>query len=525
MMERDRHRLEPGCTPWHKEPAMRRLRDGCLALLLWVGSVTAAEPQGRLVQEIWEAAYLEGGKAGYVHTRTRELDQDGRKLLRTTTELNLTVKRFNNTLTLRAETGTDETPEGKVTGVSMRQFLGQKQDLVLTGTVLGGNKLRVKVEGSKRLEDTIPWDDQVVGLYRQERLFREHKVKPGDQFRYQIFEPQLSAVLGIRVVAKDYEVVEVFKTKTSLLRVEAVADKIQNVQLPPSIYWLDKTTLAPVRSELDIPGLGKLVLYRGTERQVKTGDSTARVDIGFSQLIRLNRTIRNPYQTQAAVYRLKLQGDEDPLAAVAQDARQEIKILKGNTFELHIRAHRGPQPNAQPDKVAPKEFLHSSFFITSDDDRVKDHARRAVGTSTDPWEKALRIEKWVHENMDLKNFSEAFATASEAARSREGDCTEHAVLAAAMCRAVGVPSRTALGLLYVDSPRGPAMGYHMWTEVWVKGQWLPIDATLGRGYVGATHLKIADHSWHETQSLTPLLPILRVIGKLSIEVVRGEGAD
>jgi transglutaminase-like putative cysteine protease len=89
-----------------------------------------------------------------------------------------------------------------------------------------------------------------------------------------------------------------------------------------------------------------------------------------------------------------------------------------------------------------------------------------------------------------------------------------------MCRAAGVPARTAVGLVYVtDRERGPSMGFHMWAEVFVKGQWLPIDATLGRGYVGATHLKIADSSWDGVQSLTPLLPVNRVLGKLTIEVV------
>ncbi|MGE3803990.1 MAG: transglutaminase family protein, partial [Gemmataceae bacterium] len=120
--------------------------------------------------------------------------------------------------------------------------------------------------------------------------------------------------------------------------------------------------------------------------------------------------------------------------------------------------------------------------------------------------------------MKNKNFTEAFATADHVAKSLEGDCTEHAMLTAAMCRAAGVPSRTAIGLVYVDAAAGPTMGFHMWTEVWVDGQWLPIDATLGRGYVGASHLKISDHSWHEIQSLTPLLPVVRVVGKVSISV-------
>src|SRR5258708_26433563 len=43
----------------------------------------------------------------------------------------------------------------------------------------------------------------------------------------------------------------------------------------------------------------------------------------------------------------------------------------------------------------------------------------------------------------------------------------------------------SVGLIYVNHrQRGPVMGFHMWTEVWVKGQWLAIDATLGQGSVG-----------------------------------------
>jgi hypothetical protein len=67
------------------------------------------------------------------------------------------------------------------------------------------------------------------------------------------------------------------------------------------------------------------------------------------------------------------------------------------------------------------------------------------------------------------------------------------------------------------------MAFHMWTEVWVKGQWFAIDATLGQGSIGAAHIKIADHSWYDTQSLTPLLPVVRVLGKMDIEIVSVNG--
>ena len=118
---------------------------------------------------------------------------------------------------------------------------------------------------------------------------------------------------------------------------------------------------------------------------------------------------------------------------------------------------------------------------------------------------------------------EVLAPADHVARTLRGDCTEFAMLMAAMCRAEGIPSRTAIGLIYADVRTGPVFAFHMWTEVWIQGKWVPLDATLGKGQVGATHLKISDQSWHETYDQSPLLPIFRILGKLSIEVIRIDG--
>ena len=128
------------------------------------------------------------------------------------------------------------------------------------------------------------------------------------------------------------------------------------------------------------------------------------------------------------------------------------------------------------------------------------------------WDKAKSVERWVRQNMQAVEFSQAMATADNVAKTLSGDCTEYAMLAAAMCRAVGVPSRTVLGLVYAPGPGGkPFLAYHMWFEVYAEGQWLPLDATLGQGGIGPGHVKIADHSWHEERTFAPLLPVLRVL--------------
>ena len=94
--------------------------------------------------------------------------------------------------------------------------------------------------------------------------------------------------------------------------------------------------------------------------------------------------------------------------------------------------------------------------------------------------------------MKNKNFATAFAPASEVARNLSGDCTEHGVLTAAICRAVGIPARVAIGLVYVDHLGG--FGFHMWNEVYVNRRWVAIDAAFDQTEVDAVHIKLSDTS-------------------------------
>jgi transglutaminase-like putative cysteine protease len=449
------------------------------------------------------------------------MEQNGQKIIRSTSELQLTVRRERDTVTMRMETGTDESADGKVTGVFMRQYLGKQQQVVVTGTV-EGNQLHVQVDGGSRLDKRIPWDDRVIGMYRQEMLFKERAMKPGDTVKYLSYEPEITSVVGVQATAKDFEDVEVLGAKRRLLRVDSVPDKIKTgkgeYQLPTMSAWLDRD-YHTVRSQVEMSGLGRLVVYRTDKSTAKRPVVGGRL-ASINSLVPINRRIPRAYDTESAVYRITVKDDDDPASAFVHDARQQVRNVRGHTFELHVLASRDlPAPVDAKEPGA--EYLKSCYFINCDNADVRTRTRRAVGNETDPWKKALRIERYVYENIDKKNFTEAFATADEVARTMEGDCTEHSMLSAAMCRAAGIPSRTALGLVYVDHKmKGPVMAFHMWTEVWVDGQWVPIDATLGRGYVGAAHLKITDHSWYDIQSLTPLLPVLRVLGKLSIEVVQ-----
>jgi transglutaminase-like putative cysteine protease len=139
---------------------------------------------------------------------------------------------------------------------------------------------------------------------------------------------------------------------------------------------------------------------------------------------------------------------------------------------------------------------------------------------TDPWELAKTFEAGVRSYVHTKNFSQAISSASDVVRSQEGDCTEHAVLLAALCRAKGIPARVAIGLVYYAPVQGFA--YHMWNEVWINNGWIPIDSTLGLGGIGAAHLKITDSDLNSASPISALLPVVEVIGQLEVEVINIE---
>ncbi len=413
------------------------------------------------------------------------------------------------------DAGDIATPKGKVVGTFMRQYLGKGKQLEING-VVAGEQIRLTLDGNRPIKPA-PWNDAVVGLFKQQTLFKDRHVKDGDQFDFASFEPSVNLVLKSHVEVKGSEEVDVPGTrqKVRLLRVETRPERLEKVQLPVLITWVDRQR-ETVMSETEVPGLGHIRLVRTTKAVATSPGSVAQLtDIGLSQQVRVKQPIVKPYDTTAAVYRIQIREDADAGSAFAQDGRQQIKNVQGDTIELHVNA----RTEAAKENAPGVEFTQSSYFITSADKRVRELAVSAVGDAADPWTRALRIERWVHGSMKVAS-DEGMATADHVARTLRGDCKQFAMLTAAMCRAEGIPSRTAVGLIYADV-RGqpPAFAFHMWTEVWIDGAWRSLDATLGKGRLGATHLKIADQSWHEVRDMTPLFPVVRVLGRIRIEVV------
>ncbi len=139
-----------------------------------------------------------------------------------------------------------------------------------------------------------------------------------------------------------------------------------------------------------------------------------------------------------------------------------------------------------------------------------------------PRERAARLTALVRNRITAKNLDTGFATASEVARTLSGDCTEHAVLLAALLRADGIPSRVVSGLVYLERFAGArdVFGYHMWTEALIDGRWVDLDAALPGEVDGfdATHVALAVSALDGPEAAADFVPLVGLIGRLHIAV-------
>ena len=152
---------------------------------------------------------------------------------------------------------------------------------------------------------------------------------------------------------------------------------------------------------------------------------------------------------------------------------------------------------------------------------IKVLSAKAVSRAGDqPLERAEAMRSFVHRYVNEKGLDTAFATASEVAQMRAGDCSEHAVLLCALLRAQGIPARVAIGLIYTDSFLGKEgiFGWHMWTQAFIDGRWVDFDATLRQRY-HAGHVLTGTSGLSEGGLAAELGSSIVLMGNLEIEVL------
>lgn len=483
----------------------------CLALPQTVPAAEDAPP--RADDETWQVIYLADSRIGYVHATTQPREHgDGRTVIASDLVMHVEMNRFNQQLKMTTRQYTEEDAEGRLLGFRFRLDNPPVSSMLTVGKVVDGKLELETTNGDRTTKTTQDWDPELKSPAWQERALLEHPLQPGESRSFSMFEPQMNKPMTVTMTDKG-------RARTKLLGGEE--RELRRISVTQSLLpgittdtYLDDAGEV-VKTDMGLLGM---VMYTVDKETALQELGQAPVDLAVDTLVKV-APMAGAYETRKVVYRIEVAGGAAH-EKFARGATQQVRPLDDGAAELTVTALA--PADAKGDDTAADEYLKSTPFLECSDPAVREHADKAAGTLTDPAELAVAMEKYVHAEVKGKNFSTGLATASEVARKLEGDCTEHAVLLAAMLRAREIPSRVAIGMVYAD--KYAAFAGHMWTEALLNGQWVPLDATLGRGGIGAAHIKVTDSSLAENAPtpVSAFLPMVHLLGQMKVEVVTAE---
>ena len=467
-------------------------------------------PVAAASRDEWHFVYIEGKRAGY--SRMQVLPHDGGGFITTMTE-KMVLQRGKDKVETEVTSSQEEDEDGRLLGFRYRQKLA-RNSMESTGTVRGGDIVVVDtVGGGKPRESRIALDPKAVGPWKAEKEIQRCLKKPGDAVESVIFLPEVRRFGKQRAVLGEKEPVECEGSRQELRRLKLTVDIIPEFATEE---WIDEE-FRPWKSSMAVLGM-RIVTCRATVEAVLAEDFSSPPEIFLASSIPVRKSV--PPQATETTYRLTAKGAAFPVregSCLFDGPRQRLLREEGpRTRVLRVRKVLSSKRVERPVPPTPElaEHLRPNSYVQSDDKVIIGMAEKHAGKDRDAWETARNLEAWVHDSIRTKDLNTAFATASEVASTMEGDCTEHSVLLAAILRASGLPSRVVAGLLY---HKGAFVG-HMWTEVWI-GEWIALDATLGRGGVGSDHIALVTSSLDSATVSQFFLDMMPLLGNLEIEVL------
>lgn len=237
-------------------------------------------------------------------------------------------------------------------------------------------------------------------------------------------------------------------------------------------------------------------------------------DIFTSSLIPLNGPV--PFDKESVTYRLTT--SEKVGSPIRESLNQTVVREDENHYKVIVQ--RGSlTEDLRSDNGVERRYIEPSRLVDYEDPAIQALLPSGIDDLSFPG-KLEALVGATDSAIATKSLDFGFATASEAAQESEGDCTEHALLLAALARAAGIPSRGATGLVGFYNESGePMMGYHMWTQVWNGEVWLDLDAAYGEAETSPIRILLGVNDLTETDPISDLIMMAEFMGRTEIEII------
>ncbi len=457
----------------------------------------------------WYAVYLQGKKVGHMRaTRRAEAGQ-----VVTETAARFALGRGGVSMKISASDRAVETEDGQPLSFEARMNLGGMMEQVSRGTIRDGKLTLDVTAGGRKRTETREWPQGAL-LPEGFRLLTIRKgLAEGTTYSARVFDPASASMVDHDIRVGPREEVDLLGRVVRLTRIDMTM-RMGGSQLLSTLYADQQSNTL----KMALPLAGTQFEMIACTRDFALSPNDA-VDFLNAAVIASPTAIQKPHEAKAITYRLTPKGETK--LDLPQTSWQTVRHNDDGTTTVTVRRAAAPTEAAFPYRGENKELLESlqpTRYLQCDDERVKALVPQAVGAATDTASAVRNITRFVSEYITEQTLSVGYATAAEVAETRKGDCTEHAVLAAALCRAAGIPAQVVQGYAYTDHWAGKDAVFvgHAWFRAWVEDRWVDSDAALGLFTPG-----------HITLSILPdgmgnLFELVQNIGQFTVTEVKVE---
>lgn len=202
-----------------------------------------------------------------------------------------------------------------------------------------------------------------------------------------------------------------------------------------------------------------------------------------------NVMVKSPYRILPPALKGRIRyrfSFRDALVFAAPSTNEQNSRLVGD--RLIVDVCRACGPGFSGELANPAMALKPTPWLQSDAPAIASLAKPVRQSKLSSRRKMERLAVIARQAIQILDFSGHYS-ALEAVRRGKGDCTEDAVVLAALGRAAGIPTLVASGLVYSrEKYHGTSNVFmpHSWTLAWIDGRWQSYDISLGS--FDATHI-------------------------------------
>ncbi len=471
------------------------------------------ESSEKKTSESWMGVYMNGIKVGYNFNQEFSLTENGKQFTKEVDESWIRVTRLGgNPVELITVQESFYDARGRPLECTLRTKMSESETVIKAEI----SQEKIVFLSENKIIKELPYEEFFLGTPIK-KIIEEKGLIPGQKHTFKILDFTTHSLVETSFEVIGREDVLILGDMMNLWHIKENIKTIISVSIDE---WIDDTG----RSLKSISKTGFIDLTSIRMSKEKALEvSEKNFDIAFSTLIKSNVVFGNPQEVQEVKF--KLSGISlERIKSLPFDGRSQKILEMGTDYALiQTSSQIFKEDDALLLPITEKElndFLKPTSFCQSDDPEIQKKAEEIVGGEKNSWRSAKKIAEWVKNEL-TSNYDVGFAHAKEILKNREGDCSEHTVLTVALCRAVGIPARAAVGIMY---GRG-IFAYHMWPEVFVgrwinlDSKWLAVDKETREYYTDATHIKLGDSLLDENIFKEMAQAVAEIIGQLKLEVI------